>query len=279
MQDKKMSLGVPIAIIIAGLVIAGAIVYPDIKNGGDTSSAEGEKTTEVENEVIEQKDAILSQGHVLGKADAKVTIAEFSDPECPYCGRFHVTMEQIMQKYGTDGDVAWRYIYFFPFDSNPQAHPLSRPLAAAIECAAQVGGEEMYWKYTKLVFEQEENDRSYDIPGNAQTLGIDIAAFNACLEDPAIAEKVSAQHSMSASLGLRGTPHSIVILEDGTGYRINGAYPYQTVDMTIQAALAGVPSGKIQKFLDMFQESGMTEEKINAYVATEFTPAIEAAQK
>lgn len=274
MNEKKNSYIMPIAIIIAGVVIAGAVIYS--KNPTSAPQDQTATTTPVvKDEVVTQKDAILAMGHQTGPANPKIIVAEFSDPECPYCVKFQTTMEEVMQKYGTN--VAWRFINFFPFDGRTDVHPLSRPLAQGAECAAKLGGEADFWKYMSLVFAQQEKGRSYDIPGNAKTLGIDVTAFNACTKDPAVADTISAQQTFSSSLKINGTPHSIVILPDGTGYHIDGAYPYETVAITLDAALAGVKSGKIQAFLDMFQDRGTTQTDIDAYIQKEFTPAITAA--
>ncbi|MCK5095969.1 MAG: thioredoxin domain-containing protein [Candidatus Pacebacteria bacterium] len=112
----------------------------------------------------------------------------------------------------------------------------------------------------------------------AESLGLDIKKFSECVENKTFADEISKQHDLGVSLGLQGTPHSIVILKDGTGYRINGAYPYNTVALTIEAALSGVSTEKIQHFLDMFQEQGITEEDINSYVQKKIIPTIEAYQ-
>ena len=104
------------------------------------------------NSIIEKSEEMLSTGHLVGSENAAVTIVEFSDPECPYCAVFHKTMNQVLAKYGETEEVAWRYSFFFPFDSNPQAHPDARSQAEAIECAASIGGEDVYWTYTEEQF-------------------------------------------------------------------------------------------------------------------------------
>lgn len=185
-------------------------------------------------------------------------------------------MDKLFEEYGKDGTLAWRYVHLFPFDSRPDVHQNARAQAEAAECAGSVGGGEMFWVFLSRVFEAKE---PRDMTAIATDLGLDIVSFNTCIENKTFAESVSEQHNLSYNtLGLRGTPHSVVILEDGTGYRINGAYPIDTVAITLEAALAGVETGKIQKFLDMFQEQGTTEESLNEYVQREFIPAIIAAQ-
>lgn len=86
--------------------------------------------------------------HLIGSLDAPVVILEYSDLECPYCKRFHDTMNQIMAEYGKSGQVAWAYRHF-PILSN---HPDAAKVAEASECAAELGGNEAFWKFLDKVF-------------------------------------------------------------------------------------------------------------------------------
>lgn len=113
----------------------------------------------------------------------------------------------------------------------------------------------------------------------AKKIGLDAETFASCMEANTFTDEISKQQTFSSSLGLRGTPHSIVILPNGSAYRIPGAYPYEAVDLSIKAGLAGVKTEKIQKYFDLFQEEGATQEKLSAYVQKEFTPLITKAQE
>ena len=76
-----------------------------------------------------------------GNRNAKVSIIEFSDTECPFCKQFNPTLKQVIADYGNQ--VNWVYKYF-PLD---QLHPKSRSEAGAVECAAEIGGNDAFWKY------------------------------------------------------------------------------------------------------------------------------------
>jgi protein-disulfide isomerase len=99
----------------------------------------------------DKKDLINSVGHVLGDSNAPIIVAEYSDPECPFCARFHTTMEQVFEKYGKNGNISWRYTHFFPFDGSPTTHVNSRAYAEAVECAGDIGGEDAYWSLLKTL--------------------------------------------------------------------------------------------------------------------------------
>lgn len=83
--------------------------------------------------------------HVRGNKDAKVTLIEYSDYECPFCIRFHPTTLQLMEQY--EGDLNWVYRHF-PLEA---IHPSARALAEASECVAQVAGNDAFWAFTDAV--------------------------------------------------------------------------------------------------------------------------------
>ena len=74
-------------------------------------------------------------------------VVEFSDLECPFCKRFHATMQQTVAAYG--GQVAWVYRHF-PID---QLHSKAPKEAEATECAAELGGNDKFWAYTNRLME------------------------------------------------------------------------------------------------------------------------------
>jgi len=80
-------------------------------------------------------------------ANAPVKIVEFSDTECPFCKRFHTTMQQVVKD--SNGQVAWVYRHF-PLD---QLHSKARKEAEATECAAELGGNEKFWAYLNRLME------------------------------------------------------------------------------------------------------------------------------
>ncbi|MFA6274096.1 MAG: thioredoxin domain-containing protein [Candidatus Paceibacterota bacterium] len=222
------------AIIIAGVLVAGAILLkgqnsPTVnKDGFDLGKVELQKTT--------------TEEHIRGNPNAKIVIMEYSDTECPYCKVFHATMKQVLEKYGND--VAWIYKQY-PID---QLHPKARKEAEATECAWDQGGNEMFWKYLDRIFELTESNNKLDpaqLPKIAQELGLDVTAFNSCLETGKFAEKVEAdiqsgisfaQQLLPAREGLP-TPASIIIKKGKVVDFIEGAYPFAQVSAKIDAAL------------------------------------------
>ncbi|MBX4206347.1 DsbA family protein, partial [Candidatus Parcubacteria bacterium] len=100
-QEHSSKFLVPGAIVVAGLLVAGAIYA-----GGGT--APSYNTGQVSRAV--ELPSITSKDHILGSASADVVIVEYSDTECPFCKAFHNTLKQVMSTYG--GKVAWVYRHF-----------------------------------------------------------------------------------------------------------------------------------------------------------------------
>jgi protein-disulfide isomerase len=130
MNMEKLS--VPIAIVIAGVLIAGSLYYSNIKVAKQVVNT-------APTEAISMR-AVSSDDHILGNPNADVVIVEYSDTECPFCKQFHTTLRRVMDEYGKDGKVAWVYRHF-PID---QLHSKARKEAEATECANELGGAEKF---------------------------------------------------------------------------------------------------------------------------------------
>ncbi|MBI2048241.1 MAG: thioredoxin domain-containing protein, partial [Parcubacteria group bacterium] len=121
------NLSVPISIVIAGLIIAGAIVYTQGLRSVELSKEKG--TAQVVSPFT-----ITGKDHMRGNPEAPVTIVEFSDFQCPFCQKFHPTVQQVLAEY--PGQVRWVYKHF-PLD---QIHLQARPAAEASECVWEQKG-------------------------------------------------------------------------------------------------------------------------------------------
>jgi len=226
-ENNKML--IPGAIIVAGLLIAGAVYYNS--RGGlpaPTPTENGELQEIVLAEVTEND-------HILGNPDADIVIVEYSDFECPFCKTFHATMNRIVSEY--DGRVAWVYRHF-PIVS---IHPKAPEEAQAAECAAELGGDTAFWAYANRLFAVTPSNNGLDLdtlPDIAEFVGLDRAAFEACLDSNRHEDTIREQTADAQRAGARGTPYSVMLLKDGNRLPINGAQPYETVKQAIDTILA-----------------------------------------
>ncbi|MEK7579116.1 MAG: thioredoxin domain-containing protein [Patescibacteria group bacterium] len=215
---------IPVAIIVAGLLVAGALFY----KGKVVPPTDPNQPTE---EIVVAP--ISASDHVLGSPNAPITIIEFSDIDCPFCQTFHATMEQITNEYGKTGQVAWVYRHF-PLD---QLHPNARTKAESTECVASLGGNDAFWTYLKILFERTDETLT-DLPAIAASVGVDQTAFNTCVTEKRFAARVVADSDAAMAAGGRGTPYSIILTADGDEFPVNGAQPYEVVKQVIDTILA-----------------------------------------
>lgn len=229
MNMEKLS--VPIAIVISGALIAGALYYSNLKSPttvGTVDTTTGTTATDMR--------TVTSDDHILGNPNADLIIVEYSDTECPYCKVFHNTLKRVMNEYGKDGKVAWVYRHF-PID---QLHSKARKEAEATECAYDQGGNEKFWEYINMLYDVTNSNDSLDpseLPKIAKSVGLNVDAFNTCLSSGKYAAKVEADYQDAIKAGGRGTPNSIIISKDGTKTVIEGAQPYENLKNIIDALL------------------------------------------
>ena len=163
----------------------------------------------------------------MGDANAKITITEYSDFECPFCGKAaRDVLPDIKKDYVDTGKVK---IVFknFPLP----AHRYSRSAAYAAECANQQG---KFWEYHELLFNNQDKLTSKDLKSYGEQVGLDMAAFDICIDHSKIQEKVQLQMQEGINKGVTGTP--TFIFSDGT--RIEGITSVDSFKQSIDKALA-----------------------------------------
>ena len=166
---------------------------------------------------------------VRGDKNAPITIVEFSDVDCPFCSRFHGTMQQIVDEY--DGEVNWVYRHF-PLTS---LHPEAYKKAEAAECVGELGGEAKFWEFLDELYE-DSTEKLADLPNIVSSIGVNSVQFQECLDSGKYTSKIQSQSSQAQAAGGRGTPHSIIIVGD-TKIPIQGAQPYETVAAQLENIL------------------------------------------
>src|SRR3990167_11394093 len=123
--------------------------------------------------------------HIRGPKDAKVTIVEYSDFECPFCKNFHETMNEVL---ANNKDVRWVYRHY-PLSF----HPTAQPTAEASECVAELGGNDAFWKFADAAFGKGGPHATSDIENYARTAGVNVDKFKKCVADRKYQDKVNQQ--------------------------------------------------------------------------------------
>ena len=227
-------LAVPISIVIAGGLMAGALYYSNFK--AKTQEAVINTVQKSIEGSSSKMRPIGPDDHILGNPNAEVILVEYSDTECPFCKQYHETMRRLMNEYGKDGKVAWVYRHF-PID---QLHSKARKEAEALECANELGGAEKFWEYTNLLYETTPANNGLDsaeLPKMAKTVGLDTKAFNTCLSSGKYKDKVEADYQNAIEVGGKGTPTTIMVTKDGTKTLLEGAYPYESLKNIVDSVI------------------------------------------
>lgn len=160
-------------------------------------------------QAFQPTDITVADAPFLGQADAPVTLVEFTDYQCPFCKRHaNGVMKQLLKDYVETGKV--RYVLReFPIAS---LHPQAAKGSEAALCAADQG---RYWEMHDLLFANPRLMAPDDLKKHGETLGLDTAAFSACLDEGKYAQRVQASVQEGVKAGVRGTPSFFVGKTDG----------------------------------------------------------------
>lgn len=225
----------PIAILIAAVMVSASIIYV---GSGSTASllGAGSDVPSVSNKPVVVKDPATLFGPTdpsQGNPDAKVTIVEFSDFQCPYCRAFFEgAYTQIKQQYIDTGKV--RLVFR---DYPLSFHPAAKPAALAAGCAQDQG---KFWEYHDRMFIEQGKQGTgtitfgaTELKSWASQLGMNMTTFNNCLDSSKYAAAVEADTKAGAAAGVSGTPSFFI-----NGELLVGAQPFATFKAAIDKALA-----------------------------------------
>ena len=173
-----------------------------------------------------------------GEKNAKLTLVEFFDYQCPYCARhFHQTFPQLVAEYVKTGKVKY-VVRDFPLES---IHPLAFKAAEAAHCAAEQG---KFWEmHQRLMANQGALDLK-NLSLHAQAVGLDEAAFTQCLNSGKHAARIRQELDDGEKAGVEGTPAFFLGLTDANDSRfkvvrkLGGALPYGNFKQAIESLLA-----------------------------------------
>lgn len=214
---EKNTLSMPISIVIAGVIIAGAVYFSNVNrpvapagNGGSVAQ------TGLVEAVLDIK-AVSAADYIAGNPDAPLVIVEYSDTECPYCKNFHNSLNKLMTELGSSGKVAWVYRHFPLWKAEgggPALHPKAEKEAQAFECAGFLGGNTKFWEYANRLYSITPSNNQLDpaeLPKIAVAVGLDETDFNTCLSSGRFSPKIEEHYQEAKNAGSSGTPFSIIV--------------------------------------------------------------------
>jgi len=235
-MDTKKNLTLPIAIVIAGIIVAGTIYYTNTKTKPSPNNPAAAGNVVSEKQETKGPKEITSNDHILGNPEAPLTLIVFTDLECPWCKKFHETVLQMMDEYGKQGKVRLVFRHF-PLDA---LHQKSRKEAEASECAADLGGNEKFWQYVNRIFEITPSNDGLDpaeLPKIAAYVGLDKTKFTECLNSGKFAGKVQENYNDAIASGGQGTPYFVIINEKGEKFPFSGYLPFSQLKIVLDQLL------------------------------------------
>jgi protein-disulfide isomerase len=153
--------------------------------------------------------------HVQGPPDASVTLVEYGDYECPYCGAAYPIVKRIQRRMADQLRFVFRN---FPISTS---HPHAE---AAAEAAEAAGAQGRFWEMHDLTFENQRNLTGPDLRSYAETLGLDLERFDDELAGHTHADRVREDFMSGVRSGVNGTPTFFI-----NGARHDGSFDYETL--------------------------------------------------
>ena len=153
--------------------------------------------------------------HAEGSENARVTLVEYGDYECPHCGTAYEIVKKIQKEMGDDLRFVFRN---FPLQ---QSHPHAEHAAEAAEIAAKDG---KFWEMHDALFENQNALDDESLKSYAEELGLDAEKFSEDLESGKFEEKVQTDFMSGVESGVNGTPSFFI-----NGVRHNGSFDYESL--------------------------------------------------
>lgn len=178
------------------------------------------------------KPAVEDGRVIFGPKDAKITIIEYSDFECPYCSKGHATVDEVMKAYPKDVRVVYKHL---PLDFHPMAMPAARYFEAiAIQDHAKAE------KFYNAIFENQGDLRSKKeafLKDAAKKVGADLKKVEKDLNSEAVTKRIEADMEEARKFNFSGTPGFLI-----NGVSLRGAYPFPEFKSIIDRQLGAAPA-------------------------------------
>ncbi len=156
-----------------------------------------------------------AEDHIEGAENSEVTLVEYGDYECPYCGDAYKIVKKIQKEMGDKLRFVFRN---FPLK---QSHPNAEHAAEAAEIAAADG---KFWEMHDILYENQNALDDENLKTYAEEIGLDAEKFGADLESGKFEEKVQKDFMSGVESGVNGTPSFFI-----NGVRFNGSFDYKSL--------------------------------------------------
>jgi protein-disulfide isomerase len=163
-----------------------------------------------------------ARDHIRGSEDARVTLVEYGDYQCPYCGQAEVVIRELLVSFGDDLRYVWRHLPLNDVHANAQM------AAEASEAAAAQGA---FWEMNDKLLQHQDELTAPDLRRYAEELGLDVERFWDELRRREYEPRVAEDVATADASGVAGTPSFFI-----NGRRYEGAYDIETLTSVVSAA-------------------------------------------
>lgn len=236
---------IPISIVIAGIVIAGAIVFTGSKNVPVAAPTAQQPSAQQPSGEVSKISKVDATDHVFGSRDADIFVIEYSDVECPFCKTYHdETLSRLKADYQGNDRVAFVFRHF-PLDApfTRELHPGATEKAIASECISSIAGDDKFFSFIAGLFADSSSNGmtgealEVKLVELATSIGVDASAFKSCYAKND-GTPVAADFQNGSEGGVQGTP--TVFLQDARTNQTFLAVPdYSTLKQAIEIYLQG----------------------------------------
>lgn len=203
-----------------------ALADAQVAANQQAAAAAAAQQAQTQPQEVKRYDVPIDDDPISGPETAQITIIEFSDYECPFCQKWQAeVLPRLREKYGDQVRLVYRDYPLIGLHDN------AAPAAEAANCALDQG---KYWEYHDMLFSNQKPLGRTTYERYAQSLGLNMNDFKACLDERRYQKEVEADYNYASELGVQSTPTFFI-----NGLALVGAQPFEVFEQVIDMELAG----------------------------------------